>query len=88
METKTIATKYKFRSECLSDILLFLGTALDKVRLVSIEIAAADEFLPDCTCTIAARTDLETIREILGIVPDGHVMVETLAYEQDYTGIR
>jgi hypothetical protein len=68
---------YSFRAECQDDV--------DRLRLAlttagissSMQITRPDQ-LPDVQVELESQAKLETIRNIMRGVIDGHVMVETL----------
>jgi hypothetical protein len=48
-----------------------------------------DPDYPDCDLNFSVtNVAIKRIREILEGIPDGYVMLETVAYEEDYTGDR
>ena len=94
-------TKYAFRAECQSDVAKFLtqmastrqtlrhfefrtetvyrDTSVEWVQKVSSELEV----------TFETQLGLETLRQLMmKEIPDGHVMLETLNYQKDYTGER
>lgn len=75
--------KYKLRAECLHDINVFLES-----RTVGCFTIVRPSILPDVQFTFESDLALDDIKSILKTIPDGHVMVETVALEQNYTGER
>ncbi|CAK7994666.1 Hypothetical protein POVR1_LOCUS190 [uncultured virus] len=92
-------TKYAFRAECQSDVAKFLtrisiqplrhfefrtetvyrDTSVEWVQKVSSELEV----------TFETQLGLETLRQLMmKEIPNGHVMLETLNYQKDYTGER
>ena len=86
MNTKYKFRKYKFRSECISDIMDFLS--LTRGYDIGFTIEFNNQNLPDCECTLETLASLEEIKELFDSMLDSHVMQETLALEEEYTGIR
>lgn len=78
-----LATKFKFRSECILDVTRFLNL----IEVQSVEITKAATF-PDCVVILESKLKLETLVECAQCIPDGHVIVETLQLEENYTGDR
>ena len=76
---------FKFRSECFHDILEFMKLHGEHIGKISIQ---RNESFPDCECTLSSNLDRGELLEKLRDVTDGHVMVETLEEEENYTGIR
>lgn len=79
--------KYKFRAECLLDILDFkkLTYINEWECLFTIE---TDNNFPDCICTLKTDKSILEIQELFEAMLDSHVMSQTLALENEYTGIR
>ncbi len=81
---------FKFRAERMSDV----GKVLLRVHARRIEIesndAAADVVTTMTGATIGAGKplDLANFKAVLAEIVDGHVMVETLALADAYTGER
>lgn len=78
--------KYKLRAEGINDVLQFLynqqemGIHSAKIKTRSV--------VPDVEVTFKSEMELDQIKTFLESIPDGHVMVDTVALEKDYTGIR
>ncbi len=88
------SNQYKFRAECQTDVIEFL-CAIHKAcsKLLLREFVAVTEWdsdhpCPAVTVTIATNIPLWKVRNVMVAVPDGHVMVETLRLEAEYTGER
>lgn len=80
--------RYKMRAECTSDVLSFVGV-LPAEEFKLIEFAKLDANLPDAEVTFKTLTfGLSQLKEVLRKLPDGHVMLETLTPEKEYTGDR
>ena len=43
---------------------------------------------PDVLITVSTKLPLTGIKSLIKKIPDGHVMLETVALEADYTGER
>ncbi len=76
---------FKFRSECFHDILELMKLHGEHIGKISIQ---RHESFPDCECTLSSNLDRGELLEKMRDVTDGHVMVETLEEEENYTGIR
>lgn len=80
-------TIFSFRAECAPDVyqvheaLQGAGT-LSKLTLCSVEIdtnrTGKPAMVPDVKVELEANLPLETLRNIMWNVPDGHVMAQTL----------
>lgn len=80
--------KYKLRAECVVDIVK-MTTAFAKASIVfdDVEIEG-DGLLPDVTATFLSAAPLAQLRDVLAKIEDGHVMAETIATIDHYTGMR
>jgi len=68
---------YSFRAECQAD----LDQLVRKLRSSAIHCfmsGAQDKQFPDCEVELETDAPLETIRNSMRAVEDGHVMVQTL----------
>ena len=81
---------FKFRAECMRDV----GKVLLRVHARKIEIDSNDH-AAEVVTTITGATigageplDLASFKAVLAEIADGHVMVETLALADEYTGER
>lgn len=83
--------KFKLRAECLADIITFKGSKLPGM-IGAWKIENDGEGFPDVTFEFECAYPLNTLREFIEDIDDGindlHVMAETLAYLEHYTGIR
>lgn len=77
-----ILTSYKMRAECQVD----LGRFLMAVAVRSFTTTAS--LLPDMDATFTSPLSLDEIKKLLAKIPDGHVMLETVNFEGQYTGER
>lgn len=87
------SNEYKCRAECLTDVDRFLGAckrARVKVTDIRIKPIYIDNttLIPDVEFTFSCLEDIKSLKHILSTVPDGHVMHETLAKLEDYSGER
>ena len=77
---------YKFRAECLIDVIQFMGHAPELIQ--NIEVDKHERF-PDCFVTLKSHSELpEILNKILEMKGDVHVMFESLQPEGEYTGER
>ncbi len=80
--------KYKFRAECAYDALRFIDSIPLK-RKGEFKIEDDKESLPDVTVLISVESlTCNELIEIANNIEDCHVIAETLATEQQYTGVR
>lgn len=75
---------YKFRAECLHDVLDFINLANKKIRGYRID----NDYIPDVEVEIATEISKTELLNIMSFIPDGHVMSETLETIHEYTGER
>jgi hypothetical protein len=76
---------YRFRAECEHDVNKLRWVLGLKVRRVTISIELP---FPDAEVEIEADLPLEAVRDAMRQVVEGHVMVQTLARWDEYTGER
>lgn len=77
---------YKFRAEAPADVIR-LANILGE-ELWAIEMSRPDPGKPDVEVEIEIGITLQELRQIMGTVPDGHVMRQTVALAAEYTGER
>src|SRR5271154_2388070 len=77
--------QYKFRAECLNDVLNLCK--LDDLIFKNINIETDDDF-PDVEVSITTTKTIEELRDIMSIIEDSHVMIETLNITTLYNGTR
>ncbi|MDD4931436.1 MAG: hypothetical protein PHG66_04825 [Candidatus Colwellbacteria bacterium] len=80
-----IENDYKFRSECSVDTDRFVE--LFKDYIISIERKSDPDF-PDEDVEFSSLKSLDEIRLVMKEIEDGHVMLESLNYADEYTGDR
>lgn len=78
-------TKYKFRAECILDVLAFRKRAFGRIK--DLTVVFHDRF-PDVTVTVESEEGQQDLEAILANIEDGHVMFESFNTEKDYTGER
>jgi hypothetical protein len=79
------ATKYRFRAECKHDVdelRRLLGATLHRIT------SSNSTPFPDDEVELESRLSLEELRVVMRRVVDGHVMVQTVARSEEYTGKR
>ena len=84
---KTKRTKYKMRAECSSD----LGRFLMNVTVFSFTadgLTIEGLAVPDMEATFTSNLSLSQLRSEIAKIEDGHVMLESLNYAEEYTGER
>ncbi len=82
MKAKEKLTSYKMRAECQAD----LGRFLMVVAVRSFTTTAS--LLPDMDAEFTSPLSLDEIRKLMAEIEDGHVMLETVNYKDQYTGER
>ena len=101
MKETTIAdtTKYKFRAECEQDVIEFFSILnpcgvevfeweVKEIRIFPDAQSPEGHLVPDKWVTFKTASSLDRLRSVVRRVPDGHVMLESLNYENEYTGQR
>lgn len=76
---------YRFRAECQADIdalKSLVGGHFDKITIIN------SPPFPDVEVELETEFSLENLRAVMRRVVDGHVMVQTVALRDDYTGER
>lgn len=75
---------YKFRAECINDVLEFMKKAKFEYD-VKIEKKG---LFPDVVVEIATKESINSIVSIFKVIPDSHVVLETIQPKRLYTGDR
>lgn len=78
-------TRYKFRAECLQDVVDFINLTIGKIQ--NLEIYHDPDY-PDTRLTFDTSLDKESLLLIIDKIEDGHVMSDTLELLSEYTGKR
>lgn len=78
---------YKLRAECNDDFNCLVQRLVSTPGF-SLMGAVAEGPFPDVEATFKSKLDLEALRDIIRQIPDGHVMLQTLAPADQYTGER
>lgn len=76
---------YRFRAEVRSDADNLYRNIADKVEYVTMTIKPP---FPDVEVEIETDMSLNDLRDEMRAVPDGHVMLQTVATTDKYTGER
>ena len=75
--------KYKFRAECLSDVIHFLRQfGVKKVKIKSMKN------IPDVTAVIKTKKSIKELIKIAQNLEDCHVIAQTIRKKKEYTGER
>jgi len=77
---------YKCRAECYFDIEALITLIIP--TLLSFNVVRINESIPDVELTFISSLNMRTIKNIIGNIPDSHVMIDTLNFENLYTGNR
>jgi hypothetical protein len=85
----TVLPRYKLRAECESDVDLLL-CLLERSRTPITEwsVEHSDPGIPDVDLVFACALPIEALRRAITEIEDGHVMGETIAPFDAYTGER
>jgi hypothetical protein len=76
--------RFKFRAECLEDVV----NLLYRIKTKDTEIHIKFFQVPDVEAVLTTDLSLEDVIDQARAVTDGHVIVETVQPEKDYTGDR
>lgn len=76
--------RYKFKTECESDI-GFLRRMLPEAGF---EVSLINDDLSDIEVVISTNLDVVAIKELMWCIPESDTMQETLATERLYSGLR
>jgi hypothetical protein len=76
---------YRFRAECRLDVDELLCAIWRKVKHIT---STVEYPFPDVEVEIEVDLSLDELRDAMRAVPDGHVMLESSATSDDYTGER
>lgn len=74
---------YKLRAECTVDVSRFVEAVHPDTMTMK-----KHKLLPDCVVEFTSQLSLSEIINLMSEIPDGHVMIETVATAQFYTGER
>lgn len=75
--------RYRFRAECVPDIGRLLSDRDFQFLYLEIECS-----LGDSVCSFSSSLSLDEVRNIMWRVVDGHVMAQSVAVAENYTGER
>lgn len=73
---------FKFRAECLHDVSEFLEKFTPSKGAIYFEMEK------DVECIIETVAQIDEVIAYMNLVPDSHVMIETIKPINEYTGIR
>lgn len=76
--------KYRFRAECIYDACQYVNRVNEITRCVITKTGD----LPDVDVTITTKYSLKILVDIANAQTDAHVIAETLARHNEYTGNR
>ena len=85
MNKEHLTHRYRFRAECWPDVEQLLSIIAGKMSKMTVII---ERPFPDVEVTLDCPLSLEELRAAMHQVEDGHVMVETVAESEVYTGER
>lgn len=77
--------RYKFRAECLQDVVDFINLTIGEIQ--NLEIYNDPDY-PDTRLTFDTSRDKNYLLSVIKKIEDGHVMAETLELLSEYTGER
>lgn len=81
-----VGTEIKFRAECDLDALLFMRLLMNYVQQPWLMVSEYSE--PDVTFRLKEDISIDDLRWVASVIPDAHVIVQTLATSKDYSGQR
>lgn len=79
---------YKFRAECSIDVARLILKTYEARHLIHITGWTSTPRHADVEVEVAANCSINILRQIMSMIPDGHVMIETIALTEKYTGER
>lgn len=82
---------YKFRAECFIDVARLLATLATEASVNHVSIAHFERdglMEADCLVSFECSLPLADLITIAESTPDGHVMAQTMATAETYTGVR
>ena len=90
---KLISTnKFKFRAECLNDIIEFQNNLMYSemiIRPMRWNLNYINHyFFPDVECDLEINLVIDKVREIMRLQVDSHMMIQTINDFENYTGER
>jgi len=91
-EKLILTNKFKFRAECLNDIIEFQNNLMDNkmiIRPMRWNLKYINHFLfPDVECDLEINLGIDEVREIMKLQLDSHVMIQTINDLENYTSER
>lgn len=81
-------TEYKFRAECQTDAMKFFELLPSALNTAKIDSLDGETKFPDVIVLFECNLSLEDIRNLMREVEDSHVMLQTVALADNYTGER
>lgn len=78
--------KYKFRAECRYDIMLFIKKSYKD--LFDYKLIPDQTPYSDVEFEFSSNLTLYELKIILRDIIDSHIMLDTINYYDDYTGVR
>lgn len=82
-----IKFKYKMRAECKLDVARVIA-AVEMFSFTAQRFSLEETIFPDIEIEFVSPTPLRRIKKIIENLSDSHVMVETIALADEYTGER
>lgn len=79
--------RYKMRAECSADVGRFI-TQVPVNSLSTNHLSISGLKIPDMEVIFSTALSLDEVRLMIQGIEDGHVMLETVALESEYTGER
>ncbi len=84
---KAVTSTFKFRAECISDVDSLKGVLRKRGKRIRMTIDEEPPWI-DVDVEIETTETLDTIKQAMRKVVDGHVMLQTIAPKDEYTGER
>jgi hypothetical protein len=78
--------QFKMRAECVDDIMAFRKRMAGRIEKLTVTWPSGH--LPDCEAVFFCSNPISVVKNLLHCMPDGHVMLETIAPFHEYTGDR
>lgn len=81
-------TEYKFRAEAEADAIKFFEMLPSGLPTMKVEMLDPEKRFPDVVITFQCNLELHELRAMMRTIEDSHVMLQTIAPADQYTGKR
>lgn len=83
-------THYAFRAECTHDIIEFQKQLLNTdYNVLNWDFSyKQSSIFPDVECEITINLEIDDLKKLMMLIPDGHILYQTLKPINEYDGVR